>query len=291
MTPLSSGALAVSLLGVVAAAMAPGSAQPATPPAVVERLYAYLDAYEPKLSAFVAEEDFRQRLLPLEGVNGEILNGGRAMTTRRLVSDIGFVRLPGGLAWLAQRSVRTIDGKPTPTGSIRLEDEFVSAGSALFARARAIAEANAEHNLGHPRSLNVPTLPLELLSRRHETAFEVTIGPRDQMAGRVVQQLTFRERPPGAIVAYDEQRFLRATVRAWVAVDDGAVVRAEVALDPPGMGGSHKIEVHFALEPAAALLVPSRLTESFSGRDRGEGVATYSRYRRFRTSGRVVGQD
>lgn len=274
---------------IVAAAVvvsARGGAQTEVP-AVVERLYAYLDAYEPVLGEFVADEEFRQRLLPLEGVNGASLSGRRAIATRRLQSDIGFLRLPGGLAWLAQRSVRTSDGRPVPD-TARLDDALVAAGSAIFARARTIAEGNAQFNLGHPRSLNVPTLPLELLSRRHAGAFDIVIEGNERVAGRAATRLVFRERPPGAIVAYDASRFVRARVRAWVAVDDGAVLRAEVELDPPGWGGSHRVEVRFAPDPRAGRLVPVRLTESFTGRERGDGVATYGNYRRFRTTGRIL---
>jgi hypothetical protein len=46
----------------IAAAAATGAQRPdaqSEAPAVVERLYAYLDAYEPVLSEFVADEAFR----------------------------------------------------------------------------------------------------------------------------------------------------------------------------------------------------------------------------------------
>jgi hypothetical protein len=256
--------------------------------ALLEKLHAYLDAYEPALGEFVAEETFRQHIRPLEGVNGEATGGRRAMTTRRLVSDVGFLRLPGGLAWLAQRSVRTIDGTPVRSDVARLDDAFVSAGSAIFARARAIADGNARFNLGHPRSLNVPTLPLELLSRRHATAFATSVEGDERINDRVAVRMAFREHPPGAIVAYDATRFVRARVRAWVAVDDGAVLRAEVEMDPPGWSGSHRVEVFFRPDPTAGILVPVRLTEAFTGRYRGDGAAAYNNYRRFRTTGRVL---
>lgn len=147
-----------------------------------------MDGYEPALGEFVAEEEFRQHLRPVEGVNGESTRGRRTVTTRRLVSDIGFLRLPGGLAWLAQRSVRSIDGRPVGPDIARLDDAFVSAGNAIFARARAISDGNARFNLGYPRSLNVPTLPLELLSRRHATAFVTSIEGEDRVAGRATTE-------------------------------------------------------------------------------------------------------
>jgi hypothetical protein len=266
----------------------PVSSQSRDAAALLEQLYAYLDTYEAALGEFVAEEQFRQRLLPLEGVNGASIDGRRAITSRRLLSDVGFLRLPGGLAWLAQRSVRTIDGRPVRSDIARLDDALVTAGTAIFTKARTIAEGNAGFNLGHPRSLNVPTLPLELLSRRHATAFVTSVEGEERIGDRVAARMSFRERPPGAIVAYDATRFVRANVRAWVAVDDGAVLRADIEMDPPGWGGSHAVEVFFEPDPTAGILVPVRLTESFTGRYRGDGAATYSNYRRFRTTGRVL---
>jgi len=137
--------------------------------------------------------------------------------TRRLVSDVGFLRLPGGLAWLGQRSVRTVNGEAVGGGVPRLEDLLMSAGPDVFASAKAIAEANAKFNLGYPRSMNVPTLPLELLGRSHHRAFRAGVEGR-----------------------------------------------------------------------ALGHLVPVRLSESYSGRSRGEGTASYSNYRKFQTAGRIL---
>lgn len=260
-----------------------GQAPPSEADAVVERLYAYLDAYEPKLSALVADEDFRQRTTTVVG--------GRSVVTlerRRLQSDMGFLRLPGRLGWLAQRSVRAIDGSPLPDAAERLEATYATAGTALLTRARAIAEGNAHHNLGHTRSINVPTLPLELLGRQHRQDFTVEFDGRERVSGRVTVRLAFRERAPGAIVAYDETRAARAEVSAWVAADDGALWRADVALDPPNGGGHHTIRVDFALDGRLRMLVPTRLQEQVDTRPSGEGTATYRNYRRFQTAGRIV---
>lgn len=272
---------------VIAIAAAVPSRVGETPPtetdAVVARLYAYLDAYEPKLSELVADEDFRQRTTTVVG--------GRSVVTlqrRRLQSDMGFLRLPGRLGWLAQRRVRTIDGSPLPDAAQRLETTYASAGTALLDRARAIADGNARHNLGHARSINVPTLPLELLGRQHRQDFTVAVEGQERVSDRDRVRLTFRERPPGSIVAYDDTRAARAEVRAWVAPDDGALWRADVALDPPDGSGDHSIRVDFALDAKLRMLVPTRLQERVETRPPEDGTATYRNYRRFQTAGRIV---
>jgi hypothetical protein len=258
-------------------------AQPAPDVApVVARLHAYLDAYEPQLSALVADEEFHQH------THVGVQATRRTLDRRRLVSDVGFLRLPGGLGWLGQRSVREINGRQV-SGAARLHEVFAAAGPDVFARARAIALENARHNLGPPRSLNVPTLPLDLLGRRFASAFTVTIDGRDRVRGRDTVRLAFREKPPGALVAHDEHHFSRVDIRAWVALNDGALLRADVSLTPP-TPGHHRFRVDFAPDPALGLLVPTSLTESFRTSYAGEGTATYRNYRRFQTAGRLVPQ-
>ncbi len=256
--------------------------QPDASAEIVERMRACLDAYEPKLSELVADEEFLQRTPSRNAAYGEA-----TFARRLLVSDVGFLRLPGGLAWLAQRSVRSVDGVPVAADLPRLEDALVSAGAQIFARAKTIADANAKYNLGHPRSMNVPTLPLDLLGRRRQHAFRVDVEGPDTLGGRKAVRVAFREPPPGAIIAHDKERFLRADVVAWLSTDSGAVLRADVTLDPPGYG-RHRIRVDFAAEPALGLLVPVRMTESDTGFPDGDGSATYGNYRRFQTAGRIL---
>lgn len=271
------------LAGLAALLASPGRATSAPDvSAVAERLHAYLEAYEPRLSELVADEIFEQRTTYVTqyGVR-------QVSTRRRLVSDIGFLRLPGGLAWLGQRSVRTVDHRAVGADVGRLDAMFEAAGADVLGLAKAIADANARFNLGHARSVNVPTLPLDLLGRRRAGAFSVTTEGTARVSGRAATLLLLRERTPGGLVAYDAERFARADVRAWVG-DDGAVLRADVTLHAPTGPGHHSVRVDFALNRTLEVLVPVRLREAFEGEFSGDGTATYRNYRRFRTAGRLV---
>lgn len=248
---------------------------------VVARVHAYLDQHEPKLSELLADEVFEQRTM-FTTEYGNVHISGR----RRLDSDVAFLRLPGELAWLGQRMVRRIDQRALE-GIGRLDQVFVDAGAGLLARAKAIADANARHNLGHPRSLNLPTLPLDLLGRRRAGMFAVTAEGRARVRGHETVRLRLLEHAPGHIIAYDERRFVRTEVQAWVG-GDGAIHRARVTLFPPDGGGRHDLRVEFERHGALGLLVPARLTESWEGREHGDGTATYTNYRRFQTSARLV---
>lgn len=275
---LDRGSLITIVIAGVAALLAVSArAQPATDvPAVVSRLHAYLDAYEPLLSALVADEVFEQRhqFRP------------KFARLRRLESEMGFLRLPGGGPWLAQRSVRAIDGAATG-GVAALDAMLALSGDDRFVRARAIAEGNARYNLGYPRTMNVPTLPLELLARRHASRVSVSVeGPA---RGADTATVVVREPEPGYVVLHDSGRFNRTTVRARIRARDGAVLRADVTVYAPGTGTSpHRIRVDFRADAALGMLVPDRLEERYIGDGEGRGTAVYRSYRRFQTSGRVV---
>jgi hypothetical protein len=250
-----------------------------SPEAIVARLHAYIDAYEPKLSQLVADESFDQRLRYTRTYTRQ----------RRLASDIGFLRLPGGSVWLAQRNVRTVDGRPVPGAVPRLDDAIAKGDAEAFRRAREIAEANARHNLGHPRTINVPTLPLELLSRRHAAQYDVVFDGGEPGSRARDTMLMFRERPPGAVIAYDRNRFNLADVQARVRLRDGALLMARVVVRAPVPNARrHRISVYFGDEAALGMLVPIRLTEDFYSEGDGSGEATYRNYRRFQTSGRIL---
>lgn len=251
---------------------------------ISDRLRAYLAELEPKLSALVAEERFEQSITTY---NEHAV--AQAPTRRVLVSDIGFVRLPENQAWLGHRRVRSVNGRQVRAAAPLLEDLFTRSGPDRLAVARQIADENSRHNLGHPRSTNVPTLPLDLLHPRHRSAYAVSMGAIERRQGQSVARLLFSERVNGTVVAYDARSFVRTTVTAWIEVDTGALQRAAVTLIPPvAARENHVVRVEFELDPKLGLRVPVRLTETFWAAGEGEGKATYRNYRRFDTTARIV---
>ena len=206
---------------------------------------------------------------------------------RRLESDLGFLRLPGGGPWLAQRSVRAIDGAAVPGGAFHLEAMLAMTGDDRFVRARAIAEGNARDNLGHPRTMNVPTLPLELLARRHASHANIAVERRAAGGGTAI--VLVREHEPGRVVLHDTGRFNRTAIRAWIRPADGALLRVDVTVYSPAPGASpHRIRVDFRADASLGMLVPDRLEERYVSGGEGRGTAVYRNYRRFQTSGRVL---
>jgi hypothetical protein len=284
-----------AVLGIAAAAGAPdlGAGQAPEPaPPIAARIHAYLSSYEPELSALVADERFEQEIRRTTVRGSETSFGsvvGLKPERRVLQSEIGFLRLPGDLGWLAQRQVVTVDGKAAGAVAGQLPALYARGGNDLLQHAARIAADNATHNLGNPRSINVPTLPLELLDARHAAAFVVTAARPSQRDGRMVQRVTFVERPPGRLVAYTERQFLLSRVEAVVVEATGAVLEAEVTLTMPQRRiPPHRLTVEFTALPGSPLLVPTRLIERFVAGGTGTGVATYGNYRRFATGARLV---
>jgi hypothetical protein len=251
---------------------------------VADRLRAYLEEHEPSLSALVAEERFEQAITT---ANSE---GTTQLRNRRvLVSEIGFLRLPDEQAWLGHRRVQSINGRPVRGDAPRLADLFTRVGADRLVAAKQIADENARHNLGHPRTTNVPTLPLDLLHPSHRSAYTVSMGRIDRRQGVGVARLEFREGAKGSVVAYDDRSFVRTLVTAWVEVDSGALQRAEVTLIPPVVAReNHVVSVEFEMNAQLGVRVPVRLEERFWAGGSGEGKATYRNYRRFQTAARIV---
>lgn len=252
-------------------------AQRADDPPALAALREYLAAYEPRLSVLIAEERF---------VQFEERPYRRRRLRQETVSEIGFLRLPGSPVWLGQRRVQRLNGRRLHTTAPTLDVLFGASGDDQLRHARAIADENARHNLGAARSINVPTLPLDLLDARHAAAFAVTTGADRVIRGVPTTLLTLEERPPGRLVGFEDVRFRRSDVRAWIA-PDGTLVEAEVDLHPPVplRHDRHMIRVRFARDAALDLFVPVELEEEAP---RFTGRATYGRFRRFGTSARVV---
>ncbi len=275
---------AAAVMAVLSAAASTQSRQDESAAAVADRLRSYLAELEPRLSALVAEERFEQTITAVS-------EGGTTQlpVRRSLVAEIGFVRVADDHAWLGHRRVQSIDGHPVRADAPGLGDLFTRTGTEQLVVARRISEENSRHNLGHPRSTNVPTLPLDLLHPRHASAYAVSGGNRETRNGVRVARLDFAEGRNGAVVAYDSRSFVRTIVRAWVEVETGALQRAEVTLIPPVTAKeNHVVLVDYEMNDQFGLRVPVRLSERFWASGTGEGKATYRNYRRFETAARIV---
>jgi hypothetical protein len=250
--------------------------------ATLERLDAYLERYEHDLGALMADEDFRQEIPALPG------NGHRPQQ-RRLESEVAFLRLPGGAEWLGFRRVKLVDRKPV--GDFHQSLASLISSSDTMAQAQLLVAQSSEHNLGTPRTINMPNLPLELMGRHYRHRFAIEIAGTEKVRGRPVTVVDLTEVGQVPII-YNGGYPLQSRVRAWIDAESGVVWRAEVVMRSKSENRKPaKIRVEFALEPQLQVIVPSEMREDFGVANvyaGGTGVAKYSNYRRFQTSARIV---
>ena len=105
---------------------------------------------------------------------------GRRMT-RRLHSEIAFVRLPAGLEWMGFRNVQRLDGKPL-IGVKPLAELLATTSADGLKQASILVNESAKYNLGIPRTINMPNLPLELLNRKYRHRYDTSHKGRSHFA-------------------------------------------------------------------------------------------------------------
>lgn len=257
---------------------------------LLDRMREYLAEYEMQLSSVVADERFEQRV-----VYTRAYQGGLPKTDderRRLESEIGFIRLPGGVEWLGFRDVQKINGRSLTRRKSSVADVLAS-NADVMSQARAIAEASAEHNLGVPRSTNVPTAALDIIHPRNYAAHQFDLRGEETVRRTETLVVGFTEtrRPP--LVSDPAGQELVSRGRIWVEPGSGAIWRIEWIYAPP-VGSPSSLRVEFVINESLGMLVPSEMREtftSFGGLDaRGNGVAYYTNFRRFGTGARIIPQ-
>ena len=285
-SPPSSLAATVVVLATVSAS----AQRDPTLNAILMRMGEYLVEYESQLSSVVADESFSQRV--------DYARTERAFrsVTRRLESEVGFIRLPGGAEWLGFRDVRKVDNRTVKEKGITVA-EVIGSGKDIGTQARAIAMASAHHHLGLARTVNVPTAALDIIHPSHYGGVEFTLDEPERIRGRPMAVLRFLETGRPTLVREPEGRNLVSSGRVWVEAHTGVVWRVDWTYQaeqrPKGAGAPPRLKVDFAPNSDLGIMVPTVMTEHFAvpaGAARGEGRATYRNFRRFGTSARIVPQ-
>jgi hypothetical protein len=258
---------------------------------VIERLDAYLLAYEPQLSELIADETMQQEvrgLPPMDVMSGE----GRSRLRRRLASEVAFIALPQEAGWLGFRHVKTVNNIPVALGDQSLSTSLKIQG---LDAARELLQDSAAHNLGLQRTTNLPNLPLEFLHRRNRKRLVARADGRETVRGTRAERLVFIERmTPTLITNPDTGADMPSVIRAWVDPQTGQLLRAEVNTFRVvnAKQHEHQVRVEFVPNNALGLMVPSEMREEFPVQRSGTGtsVARYTNFRRFQTSARIVPQ-
>jgi len=260
--------------------------------ALRNRLDQYLLEYEPRMSALVADERLTQR----DGPSPEAFRQTAEPTKNRILeSEVAFIGLPGNTGWLGFRRVLKVNGKAVKDIGTPLATLLSEGASDDYDQARLLLRDSAQHNLGMPRTTNLPNLPLEFLHPRNRHRLHHRLDGREKIRGIDTARLVFEEHSMPTIIQRPEGGDMLSLIMAWVEPSTGRLIRAQVKTRDARIGVrpfDNIIQVDFRLDEKLGLLVPFEMKEDFfAGRFReGTGTARYSNYRQFKTAARVVQQ-
>lgn len=249
---------------------------------IVERVRGYIERFEQEVSALVAEEHYVQRLEAR-------VSSSTSHSTRELTSDYVLVKPADAAGWIGYRDIFEVDGVPVRSRDQRVVDILSSTSPDSHARAAAFALEGARFNLGPMRTVNVPTMPLQLMSRRHAGRITMRADRINSRTGTA--RVRFAEPNPPTIVRTPGDGFVFSRGDATIRLADGAILKASLYFRFPIRRAPQEatMTVEYAEVPGISVPVPARMTESHPRVENysASGEATYSNYRRFQAFSRI----
>jgi hypothetical protein len=276
-------------LTLAAAAFIVLAVQPPNADAIRDRLDKYLLEYEPQLSTLVADERMTQRDGPSRNANMRFAEPSK---DRELISEVAFVGLPGGVGWMGFRRVMEVNAKKLSSGP-GLGALLADTTAGAFEQARKLLADSASHNLGLPRTTNLPNLPLEFLHPRNRNRLRHRFDDMEKIRGVNTARMVLEEAVSPTIIRKPDGGDMQSLVTAWVEPETGRLLRAQVKTRDPQVGVlpfDATVWVEFRQDDKLGMLVPYEMKEEFfAGRFRdGTGTARYTNYRQFKTAARIV---
>ena len=227
----------------------------------LRRIAQYVQKFEQDFAIVISDEHYEQK---------EVLKfeSGRATSLVRTIgSEMLFAWLPERQSWLTVRNVLMVDGAAVPDSKGRLV--------------------------------------LQLLDAKNQSRFAFTVVGVEKANGIDAWKLSFIERSTPTLLQTNTRDLLSSGL-VWVARSDGTVARTKLTLKDAIENTTADLLVDYGRNPNLGIFVPIRMAETYfqqrvanlagSGMpfrfgvttERIECVATYSNFRRFETSGRVV---
>ena len=253
---------------------------------VLRRAGDYASEYHRQLSAMVGEEWYVQRAGPDLAPPSLIPRGRAEKRERVLKSDFAIVH-DGGV-WLGVREVFEIDGEKVAGERGRLQRLLSDTSMSAGARVRALADQQARLNLGELyRTINVPTLALGFLLPDRQPRFRYKRSGAAEEAGTPVWIVTFQERDRPTLIRTPEGEDMLSSGTFWIDPRTGAVLRSELRTGARKRVSSI-ILVGYRHHDRFDMFLPDDMNELYiTSRERIEGHATYSNFRRFEVETRI----
>jgi hypothetical protein len=265
---------------------------------LLDHAASYVEHFEREFSVILSDEEYRQTessdgpTQPARPTDVIPLNHERRLDLR---SEMLFMWVVQDRSWISVRNVLRVGRKPIADSKDRLERVLTAQGPVPGTQLRQLAAENARFNLGFYHDYNNPTLALQFLSPELQRRFTFTLAGQERIDGIVTWKIAFEERVQPTVIVSDGEN-LFSTGSLWLSASDAVVVRTLLTLRVPatrtkvGMNGS--VVVDYRRNAKLALWVPSRMEERYEQiggiNDSLHCIATYSNFRRFETSSRIL---
>jgi hypothetical protein len=278
---------------------------------IMEHVGHYVDDYGARLAVIVATEHYYQ-------------HDRESKIDRTLISEIALVQVDGD--WLGYRDVSEVDGRKVGDRTDRLQKVFSESPEKAIEQGRRLADESARYNVGRiQRNFNVPTTALFFLQTRNLSRFKFKLAGGVRRDERTLTKVTFEEVARPTTIRTATGRDVPVQGYVLVIPGSGAVVGTQLRIESFSSGSrladrqmvfanpqgasldrvpSHaQVTVSYSFESRFGLLLPVTMEESYSGEvwepsgreDRPRSAlvavecrATYSEFKRFETSGRLV---
>jgi hypothetical protein len=232
-----------------------------------------------------------------------VRNGASWQVERRsLLSEIVWVQTPEddarrGYPWIQLRDVIEVDGKALPDHRGRLERLFKDVSASSYSRGRALVEESARFNIGPlVREINIPSFALFFLVPRNQPRFRFRLGRVGQegVQGRQEEpehlvEVTYEERERPTMIRSVRHEDRPATGTMVIDVGTGRVVKTDLRVKTE-RHWTTDTEVSYGHDARLDIWVPTVMREHHRSNEDEYilATATYSNFRRFETSARIV---
>jgi hypothetical protein len=269
------------------------------------RLGSYVESWERELGSVVADERYVQSVTrqPRSELSRERLVP--ASESRVLHSEFTLIWFDEGTPeWVGFRHITSVDGLAVKVPGPTLEDVIGDARLTWRQRWEQVRDRSAAYNIGAiARTINLPTFALSALRPANQRRFRFSPHRAEMVAGAAANVLEFREQARPTLVSGLGGRDVPLRGRVWFDERTGRVRRTTLELRdhivPTSDGDGERdrdqelasrITVDFAPDAGVGVWVPIQMRERYdnSWGETTTGHATYSNYRRFRTSVKLV---
>ena len=281
---------ALALIGLLAVA-APAADEPPALADLLVQVGRYVRGFQVDFATVISDETYRQRVHLLETIGG---SDQTSKAERTMLSEMLFLWVPEDRGWLTVRNVLRVDRDPVADSRGRLERTLADPAPGMVSRMRRLRDENARFNIGRiQHNFSDPALALQFVDPSVQPRFTFTLRGRDNINGLVTWPIAFSERAAPTMITVDGRNAL-ATGMIW-ATSSGIVIRTRLALTDPTSRLHVEMVVAYGLDAKLGAWVPTRMDETYSQTRNGGATneeitcsATYSNFRRFETSARIL---